>query len=263
MVERMHRPGSVLKIVAALLVLLFGGLVYFFSVEENPLTGERQRVAITAEQEVQLGLQARRKMAEQFGGILPDRSRADERVDRVGADLIAALEKILADRKVRLPYRFEFHVLADQQTVNAFALPGGQVFVTRGLLDKMTGSNEVAAVLAHEIAHVIHRHTSERMAKQQLRGRIAAAVDLAAESDSPTAGAVLVGQLLDLRYGRQQELESDRWAIGLIKRAGYDPNGMITLLRILMDAGSAGGPEFLQTHPHPERRLEAIQQLLN
>src|ERR671917_1370458 len=102
------------------------------------------------------------------------------------------------------PYRFEFHVLDDPQTINAFALPGGQVFITEGLLKRLTTDGQVAGVLGHEIAHVIARHGAEHIAKQQLtQGLTGAAVLATYDPNNPStqggaAVAALIGQLVTM-----------------------------------------------------------------
>src|SRR5690606_28127547 len=110
---------------------------------------------------------------------------------------------------------FEFHVLADQQTINAFALPGGQVFVTEGLLQLLETEGELAGVLAHEIFHVVGRHSAEQVARAQLaEGLTGAAVIAAYDPNDPSSAqsaqvALLVGQVVNMRFGREDELESD------------------------------------------------------
>ena len=131
--------------------LLFAGFAlfsYYSSGEINPITGETQRVAISEDQEIALGLQAAPTMAAQHGGLAPDAAK-QQRLDRIGARLIT--QSLAADTD----WNYDFHVLTDNQTVNAFALPGGQMFITQALMDKLPSDDHVAAVMAHEIVHVI------------------------------------------------------------------------------------------------------------
>ncbi len=116
------------RLLGALLVALVSIASYFAMSSDNPVTGEEQHVALSTAQEIAMGLQARPEMARQFGGLDPD-SIASNRVKHIGKQL---LERGLAQRT---PYHFEFHLLADPSTVNAFALPGGQIFITRALYD--------------------------------------------------------------------------------------------------------------------------------
>ncbi|MCC9602102.1 M48 family metalloprotease [Stieleria sp. JC731] len=259
---RRNRHGGVLKLVLACLVFLFGITAYLFSVETNPITGERQRVAFTTDEEIELGLQSRGMIASEMGGVLSDELPIARKVDQVGNQLVQELEGWLARKDVENPFVFEFHVLADQNTVNALALPGGQIFITRGLLAELTRDDQLAAVLSHEIGHVVHRHASQRMAKAQLKMRSAMALQTATEGSESASVALLLSELLELRYGRKQELESDAYAISLMSDAGYDTEGMIELLNILENAGGSGVPEFLNTHPHPESRREQIREMI-
>jgi len=157
-------------------------------------------------------------------------------------------------------YRFSFHVLADRRTVNAFALPGGPIFVTEGLLRQLRTEGELAAVLGHEIGHVIARHSSEHLAKAQLtQSLIGAAVVGTGDYSTAQIGQV-VGSLLNMRYGRDDEIESDALGIRIASEAGYDPRAMIGVMETLAKASSGSRQaEFFSTHPHPENRQARIR----
>lgn len=142
------------------LVFVVGGLFsYYGHTDVNPVTGEKQRVQITPRQEVIIGLESRQKMAAQYGGLFPD-ERLQAYVKSVGERVV---QRSSAGTS---PYPFEFHLLRDPQTVNAFALPGGQIFITAALLGRMTSEAQLAAVFGHEIGHVVGRHGAEHLAKQ-------------------------------------------------------------------------------------------------
>ncbi|ARS35128.1 M48 family metalloprotease [Pontibacter actiniarum] len=253
---------AVIKFIIALLVAAVSLVTYWCSTEENEFTGEKQHVDMTVEQEIALGLQAAPEMAQQYGGLHPDRQAAAE-VKAIG-------QKLVQNTNVKeTPYQFDFHLLADEQTVNAFALPGGQVFITAGLLKRLESEAQLAGVLGHEIGHVVARHSAEQLAKAKLtQGLTGAAAIATYDPDNPAsrsgaAVAAMVGQLLNMRYGREDELESDRLAVQLTGNAGYDPRAMIKVMRILEEAGGgAGGPEFLQTHPNPGNRVTQIEQAI-
>jgi predicted Zn-dependent protease len=248
------------RLFAALIVAAIALLGYFGSSVFNPITEEKQHVAgITPEQEVALGLQAAPEMAQQFGGLDPD-AEAQARVDRIGERLVSR------SAAGKSPYRFEFHVLDDPETINAFALPGGQVFLTEGLLRRLETDGQIAGVLGHEIAHVVARHGAEHIAKQQLTQGLTGAAVLATydpnnpSSRSSAAVAAMIGQLVNMRFGRQDELESDRLGVRFTSETGYDPRSLVALMKIL-DQSSQGNrpPEFFSTHPNPENRIERIQ----
>ncbi|MGI9040509.1 MAG: M48 family metalloprotease, partial [Gemmatimonadales bacterium] len=201
------------RILIALVVAVISLLGYYGRTVFNPITEEKQRVgSITPEQEVALGVQAAPEMAQQFGGLDPN-PEAQALVDQVGGRLVS--RSVAA----KSPYRFEFHLLDDPQTVNAFALPGGQIFITEGLLRQLGTEGQLAGVLGHEIAHVVARHGAEHIAKQQLtQGLTGAAVLAAYDPNDPSsrgsaAVAAMIGQLVTMRFGREDELESDQLGV--------------------------------------------------
>ena len=245
----------------ALLMGLMALGSYFFSTrkEVNDVTGETQRVAMSREQEVQMGQQAAPEMAAQFGGLHPD-EQAQAMVDRVGQKLVAA-------NLPGTPYRFDFHLLADPQTVNAFALPGGQIFITAALFGQLETEGQLAGVLGHEIGHVVARHSSEQMAKAMLtQGLAQAGGALLYDPSNPGAAAQLpqlVAQFTTMKYGRDDELESDRLGVRFTGAAGYDPRAMIRVMEILKAAaGGAQQPEILSTHPDPGNRIARIEEAI-
>ena len=246
----------------ALILMVFGLISYCSTTVDNPITGEKQRVQLSPQQETALGLQARSQMAAQYGGLYPD-NLLQQYVDRVGASVV---QQSVAKSA---PYPFEFHLLRDPQTVNAFALPGGQVFVTAGLLRRLGTEAQLAAVLGHEVGHIVARHGAEHLAKQQLGAALVNAVGIAA-SDSDDAGrqaaviAQAVNQVVSLRYGRNDELESDRLGFRFMTEAGYDPKALVELMQILGSARNSGGqsPEFFSSHPSPDNRIQRLQALI-
>ncbi|HEY9767451.1 MAG TPA: M48 family metalloprotease [Coleofasciculaceae cyanobacterium] len=242
---------------------VFAMFNYFTNVSENPITGEKQRVQLSPQQEIIIGRQSAPKMAAQHGNLYPDRALQDY-IDGVG-------NKVVQSSGAKdSPYPFEFHLLRDPQTVNAFALPGGQVFITAALLSRLNSEAQLAGVLGHEVGHVIGRHGAEHLAKQQLGSTLVNAVGIAA-SDRPEnsrQAAILaqaVNQMVNLKYGRDDELESDLLGFQFMTEAGYNPVGIVELLKILNSVrGSAGEqPEFMSTHPNPANRIEQLIAIIN
>jgi beta-barrel assembly-enhancing protease len=244
------------RIVIAVIIALFAIITYFSSTSENPLTGEKQRVAMTPEQEINLGYKSAPEMAAQMGGVSRN-AQAVALVQRVGETLVK--QSVAA----KSPYKFSFHVLADPKTVNAFALPGGPIFITEGLLRQLKTEAELAGVLGHEIAHVIARHSSERLAKQQLtQGLIGALVVGSGDFTTAQIGQ-MVGGMINMKYGREDEIESDTLGIRIMGEAGYDPRGMVRVMEVLAKAsGGSRQPEFMSTHPAPENRSERIKEAI-
>jgi len=249
--------GMKARLIIGLLFAAFALFSYYTSGEVNPVTGETQRVAISEDQEIALGLQAAPEMAAQHGGLAPDASK-QERLDRIGARLIT--QSLARDTE----WQYDFHVLSDNQTVNAFALPGGQMFITQALMDKLPDDDHIAAVMAHEMVHVIARHGAQRMAKQQLTQGLTGAAVMASGSHGTGQMAAMIGNMVNMRYGRDDEIESDSLGVKIMHQAGYNPNAMIGVQQILAEA--AGGerpPEFFSTHPSPENRIEKIKEAID
>ena len=237
----------------------FAVIRYFSMGQVNPITGEKQRVAISAAQEVQMGLQARAQMAEQHGG-LKQSQRDQDRVDRIGMELLDALTKWLREEGRSNPYEFEFHLLHDPNAINAFALPGGQVFVTDALYSQLSTDGQLAGVIGHEIGHVLSRHGAQRMAKQSLTQGITGAVGVAGGGYDSARMAKMIGNMINMKYGREDELESDRWGVLLSAEAGYDPSSMFTVMDVLeRSSGGKGPPEMMSTHPKPKNRKKYIE----
>jgi predicted Zn-dependent protease len=242
------------RLLIAALIALMAIITYYSSTSENPLTGEKQRVAMTPEQEVALGYKSAPQMAAQMGG-LSQNEKARALVKQVG-------EKLVADSfAAKSPYKFSFHVLADPRTVNAFALPGGPIFITEGLLRLLKSEAELAGVLGHEIGHVIARHSSERLAKQQLTQGLLGALVVGSGDYSTAQIGQVVGSMINMSYGREDELESDALGIRIMAEAKYDPRAMLRVMDVLAKAsGGSPQPEFFSTHPAPENRLTRIKE---
>jgi predicted Zn-dependent protease len=246
--------------IVALILVIISIVTYCSSKAYNPITQEEQYVSLTVDQEIALGFQTAPEMAAQFGGLHPDQE-AQAMVDQIG-------ERLVTQTAARdTSYEFEFNLLADEETINAFALPGGPIFITVGLLNRLETEGQLAGVLAHEVGHVVARHASEHIAKAQLtQGLSGAAVIAATNPDDPNSSqhaaavASVVGQLVNMKFGRDDELESDRLGVRFMAEAGYDPRSLIRVMEILAEASEGGGPpEFFSTHPNPERRVQQIQ----
>jgi predicted Zn-dependent protease len=251
------------RLIFAAIIAAFSLFSYFSSRQDNAVTGETQYIDITVDQEIALGLQAAPQMAQEFDGL--DASEADQAiVDQIGQSIVQSSPAGSS------PYEFDFHLLADADTINAFALPGGQVFITRALYDKIQTEGELAGVLGHEIAHVVARHSAEHIAKAKLtEGLTGAAVIATYDPENPASAgsaqvAALIGQLINLKFGRDDELESDFLGVCFMNDTGYDPQEMVSVMQILA-ASSEGGnrpPEFFSTHPNPESRVTRIQEAI-
>lgn len=261
--RRIGSGGGVIRFLIAGIVALVSMLSYCSMKETNPITGEKQYVALSPKQEIALGLQALPELERKYGGIEGD-SRSEAIVDKVGLHLVNSTAASTS------PYKFDFHVLNDRNTINAFALPGGQIFITSALLSKLKTEGQLAGVLGHEIGHVIARHGSEHMAKQKLtNGLTGAAVMATYDPNNPNSrasGAIaqMVGQMVNMKFGRNDELESDQLGLKFMAESGYNPNSMIGVMEILAAESKRGNtPEFFSTHPNPENRISKIKTYIN
>lgn len=250
------------RIIVALVMAALALISYFGSREYNPITEEDQYVGISQEQEIALGLQAAPEMAQQHGGL----HASDEAQAFLDDVCMRLIEGSVANQT---EWPFECHLLADEQTINAFALPGGQMFLTAALYERLESEGQVAGVMGHEIGHVLARHSAQRIAQMQLtQGLTGAAVIATYDPDDPRSQqtaqvALVIGQLVNMKFGRDDELESDRLGVRLMAESGYDPRSLIEVMRILAEASQgARPPEFFSTHPNPENRIMEIEQAI-
>jgi predicted Zn-dependent protease len=251
--------GRFIRLFIGIAIALFGLFMYMTQEEENPLTKEKQHISITPSEEIKLGLDSAPKMAAQMGGEVSDNDPKTIEVKKMGNHLV---DHTLAKNS---PWKFQFHLLGDAQTINAFALPGGQIFITLGLYNKLENEAQLAGVLAHEMGHVIERHAAQQMATSQLGEYLTIAVGTAASDQGSSAYqiAAVVNQAVQMKYSRGDELQADLWGLKLMTTSGYDPNAMVKVMNILKTAGPKGNtPEFFQTHPNPDLRIKQIQDYL-
>ena len=246
------RGGLKIRLLIGAGIVLFTLFQYYSKRETNQYTGKSQSVDLTVDQEIQLGLQSAPQMAAQHGGLHPDQ-KAQQLVDNVGAKLV---NNSLARKS---PYKYEFHLLRDPQAINAFALPGGQIFITYALFSKLENEDQLAGVLGHEIGHVLGRHSAERMAKQGLTQGLISGV-MVGGGEATGQMAAMIGNTINMKYGREDELESDELGVLFLIKAGYQPEEMIGVMEILKAAaGPNRTPEMQSTHPDPENRIEMIK----
>jgi len=233
-------------------IVLFSLFKYYSNRGTNPYTGKAQSIALTVDQEIAIGLQSAPSMAEKHGGLYPSQ-QAQEQVDRVGQKLV---KNSIASQS---PYQFDFHLLRDPESINAFALPGGQIFITYALYSRLQNEDQLAGVLGHEIGHVVGRHSAERMAKQGLTQGLISGV-MVGGGEGTGQMAAMIGNVINMKYGRGDELESDDLGVKFMLDAGYEPEEMIGVMEILKAAaGPDRVPEMQSTHPDPENRMEMIR----
>lgn len=250
-----RRGGFKIRLLIGAGIILFTLFKYYSNRGTNPYTGKKQSIELTTDQEIAIGLQSAPQMAQQHGGLYPDQ-RAQNLVDKIGNELV---NNSIARET---PYRYDFHLLRDPEAINAFALPGGQIFITYALFSKLENEDQLAGVLGHEIGHVVGRHSAERMAKQGLTQGIISGVVVGADGGAGQMAA-MIANVVNMKYGRGDELESDDLGVKFMIQSGYDPEEMIGVMEILKAAaGPNRVPEFQSTHPDPENRIEKIREAI-
>lgn len=225
---------------------------------QNAITGKRQFVSLTPEEEVKLGLQAMPDMVKQGGGLDPDQ-RLQALVKAVGTRVVDNSAAKMSS------YPFEFRLLADKKVANAFALPGGQVCSTRALVDHFDNEAQLAGVLGHEIGHVVGRHSAEHLTEAMGINVLVGIIGVvASDPNDPNKGqraaglAALGGNLVNLKFTRDDESQADVLGLRFMSEAGYNPTAMLDVMQILKSLGG-GGVEWFQSHPNPENREEKLR----
>jgi len=257
--------GLNFRFIIGLIIAGIGVFTYMTHTEVNPVTGEKQHIAMSVEEERALGLQAAPEMAQQMGGVADENDPRTKEVRKIGYELLQRSDA----QKGPYTDNFHFNLLQDPKTINAFSLPGGQVFITAALFDKLENEAQLAGVLGHEIGHVIGRHGAEHMAQGKLGQMLVTAVGVGS-SDSQGRGqmaamaAAMANQMFQLKYSRTDEFEADHFGLQFMAQAGYTPAEMRRVMQILKESsGGAGrGPDIMATHPDPDARIEKIEQYL-
>jgi predicted Zn-dependent protease len=208
-------------------------------------------------QDVELGRRAAAELRQELP-IVRDR-QMENYLGRIGQRLVAAIPG-----RLRQPqFRYTFQVV-DRRDINAFALPGGPIFVNRGMLDAARNDGEVAGVIAHELSHVVLRHATAQATKGQkfqfgaLAGQILGSVIGGRTGAIVAQGSQIGIGTYFLKYSREYEREADLLGVQIMARAGYDPREMANMFQTIARRSGNGGPEWLSDHPSPTNRYAAI-----
>jgi predicted Zn-dependent protease len=248
-------------------LLLSALLVYSCVSDIIPATGERRYLGFTWEQEKEIGKETSQQVAALFGTYRD--SKLERYVTDVGNRVLATshLRRPGIDEQIRkTPVTFG---VLDSPIINAMALPGGYIYVTRGMLAHLNNEDQLASVLAHEIGHVAARHAARQTWQQQLgQGLLLGGVLLGQGLGLPAQDILNLGsmaaQLIFLRYSREDELEADKLGVEYSSAAGYDPReavGLFETLDRIQEKEGQGMPSFLATHPDPGDRIRRIREL--
>jgi len=222
----------------------------------NPVTGRRELSLISEAQEISLGQDTDKQIRIQYGVY------ADPNLNQY----VEGIGKILVPHTHRPQLGYHFAVL-DSPVVNAFAVPGGYIYVTRGILALMNSEAELAAVLGHELGHVNARHSVRRLSKLLLVQLSLTVGSALSETFAKISGVAGVGvQLLFLKYSRDDEREADFLGVQYSRSGGFQPGKMVSFFTSLQNLGDlskgASLPGFLSTHPLTQERIQNVSQLL-
>jgi len=246
------------------------GVLLLFSCATVPITERRAIHLVSDEEMTTLSLQEYSKVIQE--SKLSHNSAEVQMVKNAGSRIARATEELLKEKGMAediRTYKWEFNLIDDPKTVNAWCMPGGKVAVYTGILPVTKDETGLAVVMGHEIAHAVAKHGNERMSQGLLAqlGGVALSVAL---STQPAAATDLflsaygmgtqVGVLLP--YSRVQEAEADKIGLALMARAGYDPREAVPFWKRMNEKGGSRPPEFLSTHPAPETRIREIEAFL-
>lgn len=226
--------------------------------EVNPITGNWQPTFDTAEKDAELGAAYAPEIEKELGGRIQNLTIQDY-IDSVGQKIaLAALDYPYVSDVPVFDYSF---VALEDETVNAFALPGGYIFITRGMLEKLDSEAQLASILGHETVHVIARHSAAQITRE-----VGFEFALYVISSQTSAGAAdvagVVRKIIGLGYSRAQEKQADMAGLDYTVRAGYDPHAMVQTMQMLEAESQGGQIEFMSTHPSPGNRVEYLSEAI-
>src|SRR5689334_6722297 len=240
------------QVLAALLALLLTQPSWLLAATTGPELPDPGTTAITRDQQIQLGRQAAAEVYKQMP-VLPDSSPLTQYVRSVGRKLVAQIPQ-------EYSWPYEFHVIPEKE-INAFALPGGPMFVNAGAIVAADNEAQLAGVMAHEMSHVYMQHSAKQATKQSwigLIGGLAGAITGSGALGTLARAGIQIGAgAISLKYSRNDESQADAVGAIIMYRAGYDPRALAQFFEKLESEGS-GGPQFLSEHPNPGNRSEAI-----
>jgi len=219
----------------------------------NPITGKQEFMLIPEEQDIQIGRKYAPEIEKQMGGRIPDPD-VQAYVNQVGQNIARVSHKP----------DIEYHFVALQnKSINALALPGGFIFITKGMLEKLQSEAQLAGILGHEITHVVARDVANTMSKQIGMELLLSAVTPENAPRGALTVADLTTQIIGLRFSRQDERDADLGGLDYMAAAGYDPYAMVETMQMLSEQNKTRSVEFLSTHPSPENRSAYLRQRIH
>jgi len=214
----------------------------------NPITGEEELMFFPAEQDIAIGEKYAPEVEKQLGGRI-DNPQLQNYVDYVG--------QRLARVSHRRDFEYRFVAVGDK-SLNALTLPGGYIFITKGMLEKLATESQLAAILGHEIVHVVARDSLNVMSNEIGIGILLSAVISEHTPEGALVAADMAHQILGLRYSRKDERQADLGGLDYMVRAGYNPYGMVETMQMLQNQQKDRPIEFFSTHLSPQNRIEYI-----
>ncbi|MBN1973718.1 MAG: M48 family metalloprotease [Sedimentisphaerales bacterium] len=216
----------------------------------NPVTGKRELMLVAESNDIEIGQKYAPEITKELGGEIQD-AALQSYINNVGQKIAAVCDSP--------DWEFHFAAVVDD-SVNAFALPGGYIFITKGLLTKLQTEAQLAAILGHEIVHVVARDTANVMSREIGLNILLSAVTSEQTPETVTTVANLTKQIVGLSYSRKDERTADLGGLKYIAKAGYDPRGMLQTMQILQSLSEASTIDFFSTHPSPENRIGYINE---
>lgn len=218
----------------------------------NPISGESQFIIFSEDQDIELGKSYSPEMEKQMGGRIQN---------LVIQNYLNSVGQQIASVSHQPPYFSYQYVALEDDMINAFALPGGYIFITKGMLLKLQNEAQLASILAHETIHVVARHSSAAISRD-IGMEVALSVALSGSSGYATQVAGVTKQIIGLSYSRSQEREADLGGLDYMVKAGFDPWQMVRSMEMLEAEQKTKQIEFFSTHPSPENRVGYISEAI-
>jgi predicted Zn-dependent protease len=233
-----------------LLVIIICLIFLNFGCAANPITGEDELMFDSDyRNDIKLGKEVAPLVEKELKGRIPDQQLQD---------YINGIGRKIARFSHNPDFDFNY-VAVNDKSINALALPGGQIYITKGLLSKLENESQLAGILAHETVHVVARDTENMMSKQAGLGVLFVLAASQASNTGEIVAADLALQLVALKYSREDEKTADLGGMDYMFRAGYNPNGMLETMQILQKEDASRPSDFFSTHPSPENRIDYLR----
>ena len=241
--------------IALWMVLLVAEPMWLWAAKATPELPKPPQYGVSQQEQQQLGLQAKQEVYKQMP-VLPDNSPETQYVRQIGA----RLQQVIP---AQYNWPYEFHVVPEKD-INAFALPGGPIFVNIGTITAASNEAQLAGVLAHEMSHVYMQHSIHGMQQNQKLGILSALGQILGQAIGGVGGALAqlgaqIGPgLVSMKYSRSDEAQADAVGAIILWKAGYDPKQMAIFFQTLQQQGGSSGPQFMSDHPNPGNRVQAV-----